>query len=1037
MIELTLVTKSDGPLTKRISLISSGTVISDGSACVMARGSAKRVRLPDCRAFAEMLDRLAPNEAITLGSLYPDLPERVEITTKARLGALNGAAHPGIIARTSEHIGYRTGQRGLALLDVDTKGMPSAIRDRVQTIGGYREALVSVLPDLTSAASVLRASTSSGLYRADTGQKLPGSGGVHWFIAVQDASDIERFLRAFHARCWLAGFGWLMVGAGGQLLERSLIDRMVGAPERLVFEGAPEVVSPLAQDWTTRAPLVFEGVSLDTRAVCADLTAVEQAKVRAHWAAAAERIAPQVSRARAQFISEQSVHVAERLGVTRARAARMVEEQCQGVLLPGIGLSFDADDLAGATVADVLADPDRFVGATLADPLEGIGYGRCKAKVLRRADGTVWINSFAHGRSAYELRYDAGTIEAALRRAAPEDAADLFVRMAVNASLHPDEEIKLRDLTAELSGAKARPLNAALKAARARQAEQQAAAERERRAATRDQSRLQLPAPLPDAERLPVLRTLDEVLSGVTDPEPPMRDADGRPVEVRSRSPLFLHQLTSQGANDDEPDKTRLPPPELPLLTPHDRFSLAHEIERFIEFTTETKADVRSVALPPVFVEHYLGYRDSRLPRVGAVVTAPLVLADGTLLALQGLDRERRLVFRIEPKLLDLLPKSAECSPDAVAGALDFLTNEWLCDVSTDFAGKCVLIAGALTIIERVLLPERPAFFVTAGKRGGGKTTALIMLILAVTGKKPAAAAWSSNEEERRKAILSYLADGMAALIWDNIPLGTTIACPTLEKVLTADTFSDRILGASNVATVPATTIQCFTGNNIAPKGDMASRSLVARLCVDRPDPENRPFRHADPIAWTLDHRGAILKALYSILLGNRQFHCPSKAKTRFKTWWHLVGAAVEYAAARLVHQQQRSLPAEERTAKEIDFGTLFASVEDDDEDSSGLANVLDALRGIWRAGYFKSSDVVRVINDSKVGEDDHAAALRGYFEPPGRRQTQAVTAKSVGKRLVAMTDAPVWVGDQTMKLIRARAGKAQKRPESFKVEVV
>lgn len=100
MIELTLVTKADGPLTKRISLIPSGTVISDGSACIMARGSAKRVRLPDCRAFAEMLDRLAPNEALTLGSLYPDLPERVEITTKARLDALNGAAHPGIIART-------------------------------------------------------------------------------------------------------------------------------------------------------------------------------------------------------------------------------------------------------------------------------------------------------------------------------------------------------------------------------------------------------------------------------------------------------------------------------------------------------------------------------------------------------------------------------------------------------------------------------------------------------------------------------------------------------------------------------------------------------------------------------------------------------------------------------------------------------------------------------------------------------------------------------------------------------------------------
>ena len=50
-----------------------------------------------------------------------------------------------------------------------------------------------------------------------------------------------------------------------------------------------------------------------------------------------------------------------------------------------------------------LKDPARFVGATLADPLEGPDYGRCKAMVMRRADGTPWINSFAHGRTVYKL----------------------------------------------------------------------------------------------------------------------------------------------------------------------------------------------------------------------------------------------------------------------------------------------------------------------------------------------------------------------------------------------------------------------------------------------------------------------------------------------------------------------------------------------------------------------------------------------------------------------------------------------------------
>ena len=251
-------------------------------------------------------------------------------------------------------------------------------------------------------------------------------------------------------------------------------------------------------------------------------------------------------------------------------------------------------------------------------------------------------------------------------------------------------------------------------------------------------------------------------------------------------------------------------------------------------------------------------------------MTAPLVLPDGTLLAPVGLDRERKLVFRIEPALTAILPDPRDCRRRrAVADALEYLVDDWLCDVETDFAGKCVLVAMALTILERVLLPERPAFFVTAGKRGGGKTTALTMIILAVTGKKPAAAAWSANEEERRKAMLAHLSEGLAALVWDNIPLGTAIACPTLEKVLTTDCYSDRLLGQSVAVTVPTHTVMAFTGNNIAPSGDLASRSLRARIEVDRPDPENRPFQHADPVAWTLDNRGEVLACLYTLLLGN------------------------------------------------------------------------------------------------------------------------------------------------------------------------
>jgi hypothetical protein len=117
-----------------------------------------------------------------------------------------------------------------------------------------------------------------------------------------------------------------------------------------------------------------------------------------------------------------------------------VERQCEGVLQSDVELPFDDAELAGYTVADVLADPDRFVGATLADPLEGVAYGRCKAKVMRRSDGEMWINSFAHGRTTYELRHSAGAIEAALAEAPDDQLAASFVQLAAAGDLTGEEQ---------------------------------------------------------------------------------------------------------------------------------------------------------------------------------------------------------------------------------------------------------------------------------------------------------------------------------------------------------------------------------------------------------------------------------------------------------------------------------------------------------------------------------------------------------------------------------------------------------------------
>lgn len=549
MIEITGFAKSGGTLTKVIKLTDDGAIKSNGAACVMTTGRAKRLRFASGAEFAETIAALNPTEAIALGALRSDLPDVVTIVTKDKLESLNGTAAPDLIARTAEHISYRADAPALALIDIDTKGMPPDVAQRIAEAGGFLPALQALLPDLRHVATILRSSTSAGLYRTDTGERFPGSGGFHLFVLIRRGDDTERFLRTLHDRAWLAGLGWMMLGAGGQILERSVVDRTVAAPERLVFEGPPTLIPPLAQDAEARMPVVQRGPALDTIAAVPPLTLVERSRLQELRARERQRLAPDAAKESEAFASRQARKMAERAGIPLERARGIVAKQIAGVLLPDVVLPFDDPDLDGITVANVLAEPARYAGATLADPLEGIEYGRCKAKIMRRADGAPWIHSFAHGRTIYELRYDAAAARAAINAAKPDEAADLFVRLVLLGSLAPDEVEELRDTTADRCGVGKRTLDRKLKEARREHASRQAAERRERWLAERLDRRPRLCAPAPDAERLPAMNSIDEVLRAQAVPEPPMRNAEGIPTEARSRSPNLLFELSTQDAN--------------------------------------------------------------------------------------------------------------------------------------------------------------------------------------------------------------------------------------------------------------------------------------------------------------------------------------------------------------------------------------------------------------------------------------------------------------------------------------------------------
>ena len=304
---------------------------------------------------------------------------------------------------------------------------------------------------------------------------------------------------------------------------------------------------------------------------------------------------------------------------------------------------------------------------------------------------------------------------------------------------------------------------------------------------------------------------------------------------------------------------------------------------------------------------------------------------------------------------------------------MEFLCDEWLCDVATDYAGKCIIIAAALTLIERSLLTDRPCFFVTAGRRGGGKTTTLIMLIMAVTGMRPAAAAWSTNEEERRKALMSLLPRSACRyILWDNIPRGTQIACPHIERSCTVGVLcrpqARRQRDGRRPPRRPSTSSPATISGRRAIWPRAACTSASTSIApTPRTGPSSTPTRSAGPRT-TAPKSWRRSTPSCSATRSSRQPR-DAAGKTRFKMWWRLVGSAVEHAARLAGH--------------ELDFQKLFVAQEEDDEESASLADVLEVLVKKWPDKTFTANAVAGMINNRNEREDDRRSCATSCCRAP------------------------------------------------------
>jgi hypothetical protein len=187
----------------------------------------------------------------------------------------------------------------------------------------------------------------------------------------------------------------------------------------------------------------------------------------------------------------------------------------------------------------------------------------------------------------------------------------------------------------------------------------------------------------------------------------------------------------------------------------------------------------------------------------------------------------------------------------------------------------------------------------------------------------------------------------------------------------------------------------------------MASRSFIIPLEVDRPDPENRVFRHSDPYEWTLQSRAKILRSLYTVLIWGLQRRLnPGEQpppKTRFKRWWTLCGAPVEALAG-------------------VDFAAILNARENEDSGVSAMAALLSGLYATFGEKLFTAQDVDKL--DTTFGsptEDETWTRSPETLleEATGKPMRRPINAQQIGKRLQMVVGRPAEVDSSVLKLER------------------
>jgi hypothetical protein len=227
-----------------------------------------------------------------------------------------------------------------------------------------------------------------------------------------------------------------------------------------------------------------------------------------------------------------------------------------------------------------------------------------------------------------------------------------------------------------------------------------------------------------------------------------------------------------------------------------------------------------------------------QVPRLWSAISSPTLRPDGTVLQKPGYDVDTQTWY--DPCGIEFPEIPESPTRDDADAAFKVFADAFKTFPFDREVDRSVALALALTALVRRSLETAPLGGISATTPSSGKTLLADGINILATGVSAPAIKLAETDEEFAKVMLAVLADGNPLVLIDNVtrPLDSDTLC----VVLTSEYYRARVLGRTEMMSVPTTTLFLATGNNLVVTGDMRTRALICRLDPKVEHPEQRQF---------------------------------------------------------------------------------------------------------------------------------------------------------------------------------------------------